>query len=56
MKREQIERLIFGEGAVRRFTQDSPVLPDVWVAYGLAPTEPADLLLTPKWGAAPGKL
>lgn len=28
----------------------------MWAAYGQEPAEPADLLLTPTWGAAPGKL
>ena len=32
-RRRFIEKLMFGEGRVRRFTQDSPVLPDVWLAY-----------------------
>ena len=31
-----------------RFTQDSPVLPDVWIAYGLRDGA-QDLLLTPHW-------
>ena len=31
----------------RRFTQDSPVLPDVWLEFGLYPGEARDLLLTP---------
>ena len=53
---QQLEEVIFGKTGFRRFTQDSPILPDVWMAYGLDPTEPADLLLTPTWGAAPGKL
>src|SRR5215210_7035574 len=53
---KQLEEVIFGKTGFRRFTQDSPILPDVWMAYGLDPCEPADLLLTPTWGAAPGKL
>jgi serine protease AprX len=53
---KQLEEVIFGKTGFRRFTQDSPILPDVWMAYGLDPNEPADLLLTPTWGAAPGKL
>lgn len=31
--REVLEQLMFGTGRVRRFTQDSPVLPDVWLDY-----------------------
>jgi hypothetical protein len=34
-----IEELIFGEVRYRRFTQDSPVMPDVWIAFGKAPAE-----------------
>ena len=61
--RRLIEQLMFGTGRVRRFTQDSPVLPDVWLEYARGPgnnptrlTGPADesdpfpavkLLLTP---------
>jgi hypothetical protein len=32
-----IEQLMFGSGRVRRFTQDSPVLPDVWLEYAIDP-------------------
>jgi hypothetical protein len=42
----QLEEVIFGKTGFRRFTQDSPILPDVWMAYGLDASEPADLLLT----------
>jgi hypothetical protein len=28
-----MEQLLFGTGRVRRFTQDTPVLPDVWIEY-----------------------
>jgi len=31
--RRILEELMFGAGRVRRFTQDTPVLPDVWLAY-----------------------
>jgi len=47
LSREFMERLILGEEAVRRFTQDSPVLPDVWIRYAEHPDQPLDLLLTP---------
>lgn len=42
-----LERWIFGSEAERRFTQDSPVLPEVWLRYGEEPDAPQDLLLTP---------
>lgn len=35
-RRRFVESLMFGTGRVRRFTQDSPVLPDVWLAYANA--------------------
>jgi hypothetical protein len=55
LDRTLMEQLMFGAGRVRRFTQDSPVLPDVWLQYmneaadeGSADPYPAvKLLLTP---------
>jgi hypothetical protein len=44
--RRELERLIFVSTALRRFTQDSPILPDVWFEYGEKPNERIDLLLT----------
>jgi serine protease AprX len=38
---------VFGLPGQQRFTQDSPVLPTVWLRYAEAPDEPHDLLLTP---------
>ncbi len=59
-RRLWLERLLFGEGGSRRFTQDSPVLPDVWIRFGMRHLDPdgdrrrtndasdaIDLLLTP---------
>jgi hypothetical protein len=51
----ELQELIYGAGPGRRFTQDSPVMPDVWLAYGQT-TEPVDLLLTPHTGTTPGAL
>ncbi len=56
MQREELEKLIFGEGAVRRFTQDSPVLPDVWIRFGEEPGKKIDLLLNPYRKVTPGQL
>src|SRR5215213_199135 len=61
LERWVVEQLMFGSGRVRRFTQDSPVLPDVWIEYATDPKlkqeemtrrrdedhPPLDLLLTP---------
>lgn len=38
LDRSLIEQLMFGSGRVRRFTQDSPVLPDVWLEYAIDPS------------------
>jgi serine protease AprX len=62
LKREWLEELIFGKDVARRFTQDSPVLPDVWIEYGLQYTDrardqgPRDLLLTPHRANTPAEL
>lgn len=53
---DYFERLIFTSLGNRRFTQSSPILPDVWLAYAEDPCAPCDLLLTPHWDAGPGKL
>ena len=55
MTRREIEELIYGKPEQqRRFTQDFPILPDVWIAYAEDPDERAErpkerieLLLSP---------
>jgi subtilisin family serine protease len=48
MERAQIEKIFYGESdQQRRFTQDFPVLPDVWIKYGANPGKRFELLLTP---------
>ncbi|MEM6792589.1 MAG: S8 family serine peptidase [Acidobacteriota bacterium] len=42
-----VRTLLFRSRGFRRFTQDSPILPNVWQAYAEWPREPQDLLLTP---------
>src|SRR3954466_2013663 len=56
LRDDEVQDLIFGTGQGRRYTQDSPVMPDVWLAYGRDPVARLDLLLTPHTGAAPGEL
>lgn len=56
LKFKQLEEVIFGKTGFRRFTQDSSVLPDVWMDFGTGPDKQFDLLLTPVWGTAPGKI
>ncbi len=47
LNREDVVRIIYGQGPIQRFTQDSPVLADVWIAYAEDPESQQDLLLTP---------
>jgi len=47
LKREDVVKIIYGQGPIQRFTQDSPVLADVWIAYAEDPESQQDLLLTP---------
>jgi serine protease AprX len=53
---EILAEAIFGGTGVRRFSQDSPILPDVWMEYGKKPNEQADVLLNPYLDEAPGKV
>jgi serine protease AprX len=61
LRREWVEELIFGKTEGRRFTQDSPVLPDVWIEFALQDAEagystPIDLLFTPHRTTTPAAL
>ena len=48
MKRNQIEQLLYGKpNEERRFTQDFPILPDVWIEYAANKSPRVSLLLTP---------
>lgn len=53
--RQTIEQLVYGGEQARRFTQDSPILPDVWVAFGENPRKGIDLLLIPNRKTNAGK-
>jgi subtilisin family serine protease len=53
--RESIELMIRGVIG-RRFTQDSPVLPEVWSDYARSPSKPRDLLISPHTEARSGPL
>ena len=54
INRRDLEELIYGRGGARRFTQDSPVLPDVWFEFGEKLTGKVDLLLNPHYQVQPG--
>ncbi|MEX2105262.1 MAG: S8 family serine peptidase [Solirubrobacterales bacterium] len=54
--RLEFEQWIFGSEEERRFTQDSPVLPDVWVSFAADSSSRQDLLLTPHEHSSAAKL
>lgn len=51
VERDWLRQLVFEMSGTRRFTQDSPILPEVWLSGGVAycrgPEVRVDLLLTP---------
>ena len=51
VERDWLRELVFDTAEARRFTQDSPILPEVWLSGGVAfcrsPYFRVDLLLTP---------
>jgi serine protease AprX len=56
LSRLDLEDIVYRSPSLRRFTQDSPVLPDVWFAFGQEPDVRLDLLLVPYHGVSPGTL
>jgi subtilisin family serine protease len=53
LDRDLMEQLLFGVGRARRFTQDSPVLPDVWLEYAKQPTDLSERSASASGGSAP---
>ncbi|MBP2315332.1 S8 family serine peptidase [Azospirillum soli] len=49
-----VEDVIYGWNASRRFLQDDPVRPDVWIAFAEKPDEAQSLLLEPLFQVRPG--
>jgi subtilisin family serine protease len=56
VERKACEEVMFGVGHARRFTQDSPILPDVWLKFAEDLNATCELLLTPFGEARPGQL
>ena len=56
IQRDQLEQLIYRNAGPKRFTQDSPVMPDVWFEFGKNPNGKVDLLLNPHFEASPGRV
>jgi len=48
-RRDFFENLVYHAADYRRFTQQSPVMPDVWIQYGMMPGERQKLLVVPDW-------
>ncbi len=53
--RRWLEQVLFRVSETRRYTQDSPVMPDVWFGFGES-TRPRDLLIEPRRGTTPAAL
>ena len=58
VEREWLRTVVFGRKEARQFTQDSPILPEVWLVgggqYCLDRHRRIDLLLTPHRAHTPG--
>ncbi len=55
--RDEFIKMLLGDERSRRFTQDSPILPEVWLKYSeVDENTSVDLLLNPHRLATPGKL
>lgn len=55
-EREFFEKLVYHSTQGRRFTQQSPVMPDVWIHYGMEPGKQHELLMEPNWHFTPADL
>ena len=56
LDRNLVEDAIFGWRGSQRFTQDSPILPDVWIEYATRPGEAVGLLLEPSAETSPARI
>ena len=54
--RDIFENLVYRSVDRRRFTQRSPVMPDVWIRFGMEPGRSHDLLIIPSWEFTPREL
>ncbi len=54
--REAVATILYGGGAYRRFTQDGPILPDVWVKFFEAPGGRIPLLIEPWLDRSPAEV
>lgn len=54
--RDFFENLVYEDLDQRRYTQQSPIMPDVWIRYGMKPHERHELLMVPNWHITPAYL
>ena len=47
ISRALVDQILLGPGVDLRFTQDSPVLPEVWSVFAADPEAPVEVLITP---------
>lgn len=47
MQPDDVSAILFRRGERQRFTQDTPILPDAWMAFAADPAARRDLLITP---------
>ncbi len=48
-RRGFLEDVVYCGERQRRFTQQSPIMPDVWIRYGMDAGEQQELLMVPNW-------
>ncbi|SRR6266567_8577515 len=51
-----VETVLYGAGTFRRFTQDSPIMPEVWANFLEAPRERIQLLIEPWLDTPPAEI
>ena len=47
LRADIVNLILFGRGGRQRFTQETPILPEVWQEFAATPTRRHDLLITP---------
>ena len=55
-RRDFFENLVYYSIDHRRFTQQSPVMPDVWIRYGMDPDKRLEVIMVPDWNFTPIEL
>lgn len=56
LERDLVEEMLFGTSESSRFTQDTPILPEVWFSYAERPAACLDLIVTPYGSTQPSEV